>query len=158
MKTITTLIAIITLSTSCFAADVDKVHNEYKNIQYVTDQEQYGVADYWPTPAELKSRMKGDCEDVAISQYFDFLKAGYKDADLRIVAGTSTKNGQLQSHMILKVKDQYLDIQEDKVLKVKDHTTFKPLFSFNNSGVYLKISNEKVKSTLDNFEELKSRM
>lgn len=36
------------------------------NIDYVADEEQWGVNDYWQTPEETLSLRTGDCEDFAI--------------------------------------------------------------------------------------------
>lgn len=36
------------------------------NIQYKTDEEQWGVDEYWQTPDETLSLQSGDCEDFAI--------------------------------------------------------------------------------------------
>lgn len=36
------------------------------NIEYRTDEEQWGVAEYWQTPEETLSLLTGDCEDFAI--------------------------------------------------------------------------------------------
>ncbi|HJX68828.1 MAG TPA: transglutaminase-like domain-containing protein, partial [Dehalococcoidia bacterium] len=36
------------------------------NIDYVSDEEQWGVEEYWQTPEETLSLQTGDCEDFAI--------------------------------------------------------------------------------------------
>ena len=36
------------------------------NIDYVSDEEQWGVLEYWQTPEETLSLHTGDCEDFAI--------------------------------------------------------------------------------------------
>jgi len=36
------------------------------HIDYVTDEQAWGVADYWQTAAETLKRRKGDCEDFVI--------------------------------------------------------------------------------------------
>jgi predicted transglutaminase-like cysteine proteinase len=36
------------------------------NIQYVSDQERWGVDEYWQTPEETLSLRTGDCEDFAV--------------------------------------------------------------------------------------------
>ena len=36
------------------------------NIDYIQDEEQWGVNDYWQTPEETLSLCTGDCEDFAI--------------------------------------------------------------------------------------------
>ncbi len=45
-------------------------------IQYVTDEQNWGVPDYWSTPAELLEKGAGDCEDLAIAKYFSLIFAG----------------------------------------------------------------------------------
>lgn len=44
------------------------------NIEYVSDQENWGVSDYWATPLESLGKSQGDCEDYSIAKY-TFLRA-----------------------------------------------------------------------------------
>lgn len=39
------------------------------NLQYVSDQKEWGVLDYWAKPSEVISRGAGDCEDGAVLIY-----------------------------------------------------------------------------------------
>lgn len=41
-----------------------------KQIEYVTDPQNYGRDDYWASPMETIARQKGDCEDFAILKYY----------------------------------------------------------------------------------------
>ena len=53
------------------------------NIKYVSDQEKWGMEDYWQSPTETLTQNKegkytGDCEDYAILAYACMKKLGYK--------------------------------------------------------------------------------
>lgn len=54
------------------------------DFQYVTDQKQFGRADYWQNPSEFEERRKGDCDDFALYVWHHLCKMG-KDA--RFVVG-----------------------------------------------------------------------
>ena len=47
-------------------SSLDEVCNWLLDCIYVTDQEEFGVADYWQHPAEFEARRRGDCEDHAL--------------------------------------------------------------------------------------------
>jgi hypothetical protein len=37
-----------------------------KNIEYKSDQENYGYSEYWASPEQVLNKKSGDCEDMAI--------------------------------------------------------------------------------------------
>ncbi len=43
----------------------DQIYYEHAKFSYVTDQELYGVKDFWPTTEEFSTLGKGDCEGFA---------------------------------------------------------------------------------------------
>jgi hypothetical protein len=45
-------------------AEAEKI--AFHDIEYVSDMEQYGHLEYWASPEETLSSMKGDCEDKAL--------------------------------------------------------------------------------------------
>jgi len=54
------------LTKAGFAAIRDWVTDNTDNIEYMSDEEQWGVDDYWQTPEEALSLGTGDCEDFGI--------------------------------------------------------------------------------------------
>ena len=58
-----------------------------KNIEYMTDVEQYGYAELWVPPVMVLKTMKGDCEDGAFLIMSLALNAGVDPARLRLYGG-----------------------------------------------------------------------
>lgn len=75
------------------------------NIEYVSDEEQWGVADYWQTPEETLDLRTGDCEDFAIL-LCTFLRAYGIDASQVYVALGVDADGY--GHAFL-IENWYLD-------------------------------------------------
>jgi hypothetical protein len=57
------------------------------NIEYVTDEEQYGFSELWVPPVMLLLTQKGDCEDGAFLMMSLGLNAGVAPAKLRMFGG-----------------------------------------------------------------------
>jgi hypothetical protein len=69
------------LQTAAFATAEDIERWICENIEYVTDEEKYGKADYWASPMETLDSMQGDCEDVAgLFLYMVYANFGLKGA------------------------------------------------------------------------------
>lgn len=58
--------------------------------EYKSDQELFGVKDYWQTPIEFESLRSGDCEDFALWTWSKLIKLG-KDA--RMTLGSNGYSG-----------------------------------------------------------------
>jgi len=43
-----------------------EVNLKYNKFKYITDEDNYGLPDYWATPEEFLAMGGGDCEDYAI--------------------------------------------------------------------------------------------
>jgi predicted transglutaminase-like cysteine proteinase len=57
----------------------------FNKFPSASDMENYGVEDYWPTPADFFSRRSGDCKAYTLSKYFALRALGMPDDKLRIV-------------------------------------------------------------------------
>ncbi len=79
--------------------DLQEVQIEATSFSYITDRENYNVADYWALPSEFEYKHGGDCEDIAIWKYARLRKMGWKADDLSIWIVT-IKESKLQ-HAIL---------------------------------------------------------
>jgi predicted transglutaminase-like cysteine proteinase len=59
--------------------------NRFANYApYVTDPVNYGMADYWATPAQFLTK-NGDCEDYAITKFYSLLTLGFSNDQMRVV-------------------------------------------------------------------------
>lgn len=78
-------------------------------IKYKSDEQNYGLKDYWAKPNEVLKKKSGDCEDIAILKYSLLIKNGIKRENIKIYF-TIVKN---QGHVFLEVIDSnrvyYLD-------------------------------------------------
>ena len=107
--------------------------NAYMNRKrYIIDPRNYGVRDYWATPAQFLSR-NGDCEDYAIAKYMSLRSLGFKDSQLRIVV-LQDLNLDL-AHAILVVyhngRAYVLDNQIETVVPADRVYHYKPYYSIN---------------------------
>ncbi len=57
------------------------------NLEYMTDEDQYGYAELWVPPVMVLNTMKGDCEDGAFLIMSLALNAGVDPARLRLYGG-----------------------------------------------------------------------
>lgn len=112
-----------------------------RNINFVSDQQQYGRLDYWATPVESLGAGAGDCEDYAIAKYFALRAMGVPDDKLRLMYVRALV--QNEPHMVLvyfEQPDQYplvLDNLDTRIQSAIDRTDLKPVYSFNASGLWL---------------------
>jgi predicted transglutaminase-like cysteine proteinase len=94
---------------------IGQVNAMFNTLQYRTDMEMHGVADYWDTPREFVERGAGDCEDFAIAKYFMLLDSGVspdrvKLAFVHYAAGAGgplgpVKAGARRAHMVVLYRD-----------------------------------------------------
>jgi predicted transglutaminase-like cysteine proteinase len=98
MAVLMAVTACSTYGSSYVLADVTDVNNHVNDaIEFGTDQDNWGVRDYWTSPDELFALGSGDCEDYAIAKYFILLKHG-TDADRLKLWYVSASVG---AHMVL---------------------------------------------------------
>jgi len=94
--------------------DIQKLNavNEWYNyIRYRSDQEVYGVSDYWATLYEFVGKGMGDCEDYTIAKYYTLKELGIDPHRMKFTYVVyRDRRGHNISHMVL----SYL-----KVLKPK---------------------------------------
>jgi predicted transglutaminase-like cysteine proteinase len=77
MAVLLAVTACSTYGNSYVLADITDVNNHVnESITFGTDQENWGMRDYWASPDELFALGSGDCEDYAIAKYFILLKHG----------------------------------------------------------------------------------
>lgn len=131
--------------------EVNMFFNE--TIEYVSDQEQFNVKDYWATPLETLNNNKGDCEDIAIAKLFTLEKLGVEKSKLKLVYVMIKQDEVEIAHMVLVyhdiASDQWfvLDNTTDSILPLDSRTDLNPVFSFNKESLWVGVSDVKSKKS-----------
>lgn len=113
--------------------------NRWANAKpYVEDWANWGVPDYWETPAEFIAR-GGDCEDFAIAKYFSLVRLGFSPDDLRIVI---VNDSNLQAfHAVLAVRQSgqtwLLDNAVPAVVPMTIAVQYTPIYALNERSWWL---------------------
>lgn len=123
-------------------AQLERVnHFINRSVTFVSDQQAWGVDDYWATPAQTLSLGKGDCEDFAIAKYFSLVRMGVPSEKLRLTFVKALK--QNQAHMVLayypsaSAQPLILDNLDPRIRPASERGDLLPVYSFNNHGVFL---------------------
>lgn len=118
---------LLVIAVNCYANDLDNVMkvNRWvnRNIEYITDKENQGIADYWQSPRETLKALQGDCEDYAILKYFMLINWGIPDTELMIWYGKTS----IGPHAVTTYKNGILDNRTDELITV-GHSDFIPMF------------------------------
>lgn len=139
------------------------------SIIFMSDMDNYGVADYWATPYECLGRGAGDCEDYSIAKYFTLLEIGVPDEKLRItyVKALAPWN---QAHMVLSYYSSpsasplILDSLIGEIKPATERHDLVPVYNFNGSGLWLakaRGTGQEVKGGMGRlamWQQLKGRM
>lgn len=78
----------------------DELRFFLKTCRYVSDQQQFGVRDYWMPPDEFEQKRKGDCEDFALYTWKQMFSMGY---DARYVVGFAGFYGMCHAWVTAKI-------------------------------------------------------
>lgn len=110
--------------------------NQFMNkAAYITDPVNWGMDDYWTSPAEFLAKF-GDCEDYAIAKFMSLKDLGVPPDSMRIVV-VNDLNLKI-GHAILAVytgnKILLLDNQIPQVVDAGTVKHYEPLFSINESA------------------------
>lgn len=102
-------------------------------IDYRSDQDIYGVLDYWATPKEILASGRGDCEDFAILKMAALRAAGLPaDSMALVVLRDSSRNFY---HAVLAISTSsntyVLDNLRDTVLTDKQLPQYQALYSLS---------------------------
>jgi len=71
--------------------NLEDIRRSLVTCRYVSDQEQFGLRDYWMTPQEFERARKGDCDDFALWTWRQLLNLGY---EARFVVGKAGRYGE----------------------------------------------------------------
>lgn len=122
-------------SLETLAREVNTTMNE---IDYISDNRNYNVSDYWATPIEFIKR-GGDCEDFAIAKYASLRALGVPEDRMRIAIVKDTWKNIHHALLIVYANSGPLVLDnQDKTMKyARDVTRYKPIFSLNRTGWWL---------------------
>jgi len=117
------------------------------NLQFGSDPEVWGKADYWATPLESLRRGMGDCEDYTIGKYVTLGLLGVPLERLRITyvrAETGFAGARVaQAHMVLayyptpEADPLILDNLVGRVLPASRRSDLQPVFGFNSQHLWI---------------------
>ena len=144
-----------------------QVNDFFNDLEFVSDQSQWGVSDYWATPIEFLSTAGGDCEDFSVAKYFTLRELGIPVEKLRLTYVKAVK--LKQAHMVLAYYESanavplVLDNLVGEIKPASLRKDLLPVYSFNGDGLWLakqrgggrKVSDS---SRLSNWTDLASRM
>ncbi|MDY6923139.1 MAG: transglutaminase-like cysteine peptidase [Pseudomonadota bacterium] len=108
-------------------------------LPYVSDNQNWGVADYWEAPQEMFAR-GGDCEGFALTKYFALRELGIRDDAMRIAVVWDRRD--LEEHAVLLVRaggDTWiLDNKTARPARLaEDAGRYRLIYSLNEGGVRL---------------------
>lgn len=116
-------------------AQVARVTAALNAKAYVTDAANWGVSDYWQTPAEFLAR-GGDCEDFAIAKYLALRAAGWAADDLRVVVVID--EGRAAGHAVLIASHRghawLLDNLTDEIIDAQAIQHYRAVFSVSETA------------------------
>lgn len=122
----------------------------WNKVPYFSDQEHWGITDYWATPIETLASNGADCEDYAIAKYFSLKELGVPPESLRITYVRSLKINE--AHMVLAYypapdADPYiLDNLTEKLVPASERDDLQPVYSFNDDDLWTTTASFKGKS------------
>lgn len=124
-----------------FDKDQLQLFNRFWNkIPYFSDQQHWGVEDYWATPVETLASNGADCEDYSIAKYFSLKELGVPPESLRITYVRALRINE--PHMVLAYypapdADPYiLDNLTGKLLPASYRDDLEPVYSFNDDDMW----------------------
>lgn len=114
----------------------------WNKVPYYSDQEHWGMPDYWASPVEMSASNGGDCEDYSIAKYFSLRELGIPVQNIRITYVRAVTQGHIVAHMVLAYyptpdADPYiLDNLSDKLQLASERTDLDPVYSFNDEDLW----------------------
>lgn len=117
---------------------IEQINLELNRRAYVLDPINWGVADYWASPAQF-FRKNGDCEDYSIAKYMSLRDLGLRSTDMRVVV-LNDLNLKIP-HAVLAVRhgedELILDNQVKRVVSHRVIRHYRPIFSINEEAWWL---------------------
>lgn len=118
-----------------------RVNRFFNAWRYRSDTENYGVSEYWASPAEFMLR-SGDCEDYALTKFFTLRLLGFRDDRMRIVIVADSRRAI--SHVVLAVYQDdevlILDNLSSRLDRQESYPHYAARISFNENGYWAHLS------------------
>lgn len=130
------------------------VQTAINRLPYVSDLENWSMADRWATPVEMFAR-GGDCEDFALTKYFALRELGFPEPDLTLAVVWDNQDSE--QHAILFVRSEgavwLLDNKFDAPMPASAFAArYRVLYSLNQEGA--RFSPAALGATRDNAPRL----
>lgn len=111
---------------------IERVNRFMNDIEYIEDDVNWGMEDYWATPAQFFIRA-GDCEDYAIAKYMTLRSLGVPIDAMRIVVLIDNNRGIGHAILAVYVEDDVLvlDNQIQQVVSESSIYHYQPIYSLN---------------------------
>ncbi len=110
-----------------------------KGIRYRSDTDNYGVPDYWASPAEVARRSSADCKEFALVKMWMLAALGVPNASMRIVVVKDMQSGL--GHAILSVRlggtNLVLDNMTNRIRIDRSIGWYQPLYSVSTTGSWI---------------------
>jgi len=123
------------------AQTLKRINDFFNQVPYFTDQQLWGVEDYWATPVEMLGAFGGDCEDYVIAKYLSLKELGIPIDRLRLTYVNAIKLGE--AHMVLAyylkpdAEPLILDNLIGEIRPASTRTDLEPVYSFNDDDLWL---------------------
>jgi len=108
-------------------------------IRYRSDTDNYGVPDYWASPAEVARRNSADCKEFALVKMWMLAALGVPNASMRIVVVKDMQSGA--GHAILSVRlggaNLVLDNLTNRIRNDRSIDWYQPLYSVSTNGSWI---------------------
>ncbi len=118
-----------------------RVNDLLNRETFISDQELWGMTDYWASPIEFIAVNGGDCEDFTIAKYYTLRLIGIDDNKLRLIYVKATRLNQF--HMVLAyyasvtAMPLILDNLDKTIKPANERTDLVPVYSFNASNLWI---------------------
>jgi predicted transglutaminase-like cysteine proteinase len=124
--------------TADLRAELDRVQRDFNMPAYQSDENNWGVSDYWATSAELQSR-GGDCEDFATAKYFALRALGIAAADMRVAIVVDDEIGVRHAVLLVRIGDEVfaLDNRSDRIMRADELAHYRPLLAMNEAAWWM---------------------
>ncbi len=122
---------------------LEEVNTFFNRFGYKSDEELWGVKDYWQTPTEFLGLHEGDCEDYVISKYFTLRALGIPDSKLYLTYAKAIRNNYSIAHMVLSYFETpdsiplVLGNYTHKIVPATERKDLIPVYSFNAESLFL---------------------
>jgi predicted transglutaminase-like cysteine proteinase len=102
-----------------------------RRLAYKTDQDNWGVSDYWASADETMARGAGDCEDFALVKMQALRLLGFNERDLYLMVGTRA-SGEDHALLLVRIDGRFWVLEDglDRMVRAEAFNNFRPAVSY----------------------------